>query len=556
MEILVIDDDMPTVDVIKNAVNWEKFGIEKVHTAYNISSAKEIFANNPVSLAICDIEMPMGSGLDLIKWAREEKYDAEFIFLTSHEKFDYARQAIEYNASGYVVKPFNADRMEAELNTAIQKIREKENSQKASQYEEWYSGNLTYVEESFWTDLLLQRIIADREIIRKESEHRRLDINADISYRIILIASGNMSLIEENWGKNGTGQYEEELQKTVADLSGGEISAGRCINYHVKNMLYTAIILEEYSGDEDDNGIKDDEIESAGFDKTEFDIGDVCGKIIETSQEKLKNTVTIYISNLYAIENLSSARVHLEELDKNNVASKGKVFRENDEIVMSSEKGHMLDQEEIRLLLNEKKKKELLNLLKFSMESLASKKMLDAAALNDIRQDLLQTVYVYLHSKEIQATQLFAGETAENLERASTESLMNMVRWQVFLISKTIDYVSEVEQSDSIVQKAKNFIHEHYMEEISRTEVAAVVYLTPEYMAKMFKKEEGVSIKQYISDYRVQKAKELLSNPSVRISDVATNVGFDNFSYFSTVFKKTTGYTPGEFHAMTTGAGE
>ena len=229
---------------------------------------------------------------------------------------------------------------------------------------------------------------------------------------------------------------------------------------------------------------------------------------------------------------------------------------ENDEIVMSSEKGHMLDQDEIRLLLNEKKKKELLNLLKFSMESLAAKKLLDAAALNEIRQDLLQTVYVYLHSKEIQATQLFANETAENLERASTESLMNMVRWQVFFISNTIDYVSEVEQSDSIVQRAKNFIHEHYMEEISRTEVAAVVFLTPEYMAKMFKKEEGVSIKQYISDYRIQKAKELLSSPSVRISDVAADVGFDNFSYFSTVFKKTTGYTPGEFHAMTMDQGD
>ncbi|WP_026495531.1 response regulator transcription factor [Butyrivibrio sp. WCD3002] len=561
MQIIVIDDDMPTVDVIKNAVNWEKFGIDKVHTAYNIATAKDIFANNPVSLAICDIEMPMGSGLDLIKWAREEKYDAEFIFLTSHEKFDYARQAIEYNASGYVVKPFNADRMEAELITAIHKIHEKENSQKASQYEEWYSGNLTYVEASFWTDLLLQRILADRDAIGKEAEHRRLEVTADLNYKIILIASGNVSLIEENWGKNATGRYEEELQKVVIELGNGQIPPGRCISYHVKNMLYTAIILEEDNDDEEDENLHDAVVDgelskNAQARAMELDIGEFCEKIIETAGEKLKNTVTIYISNPYEIEKLSSARVHLEELDKNNVASKGKVFRENDEIVMSSEKGHMLDQDEIRLLLNEKKKKELLNLLKFSMESLAAKKLLDAAALNEIRQDLLQTVYVYLHSKEIQATQLLANETAENLERASTESLMNMVRWQVFFISKTIDYVSEVEQSDSIVQRAKNFIHEHYMEEISRTEVAAVVFLTPEYMAKMFKKEEGVSLKQYISDYRVQKAKELLSNPSVRISDVAANVGFDNFSYFSTVFKKTTGYTPGEFHAMTTGSGE
>ena len=538
MEIIVIDDDMPTVDVITDAVNWDKFGIEKVHTAYNISTAKSIFENNPIGIAICDIEMPMGSGLDLIKWVRENGYEAEFIFLTSHEKFDYARQAIEYNASGYVVKPFNADRMEAELTTAIQRIREKENSQRASQYEEWYSGNLTYVEVGFWNDLLFQRILADREVIEKEASHRRLMIDVSARYNIVLIASGNISIIEEKWGKDRVGQYEEELTSTVVKMGDGRIPANRCISYHVKNMSYTAVIL-----DSEDVMDMDDILKLSG---------DITGYV----SDKLNNTITIYISNPYKIEKLCSARSHLEELDKNNVASKGKVFRENDEIVMSSDKGHMLDQEEIRLLLNEKKKKELLNLLKFSMENLAAQKKLDAAALNEIRQDLLQTVYVYLHGKEIQATQLFANDTAENLERQATDSLMNMVRWQVFLLSQTIDYVSEVEQSDSIVQRAKNFVHEHYMEDISRTEVAAVVYLTPEYMAKMFKKETGISLKQYISDYRVQKAKEMLSSPTVRISDVAANVGFDNFSYFSTVFKKTTGYTPGEFHTMTTGKTE
>ena len=91
MEVVVIDDDISTVDVIVANVDWDKFHIDKVHTAYNITGAKKIFKENDISIAVCDIEMPMGSGLDLIKWVREEKIDAEFIFLTSHEKFDYAR---------------------------------------------------------------------------------------------------------------------------------------------------------------------------------------------------------------------------------------------------------------------------------------------------------------------------------------------------------------------------------------------------------------------------------------------------------------------------------
>ncbi|WP_024864965.1 response regulator transcription factor [Butyrivibrio sp. FCS014] len=528
MDSIVIDDDLSTVEVIVSNTDWDKFHIDKVYKAYNIAAAKKIFLEHDISVAVCDIEMPMGSGLDLIKWARENKIDTEFVFLTSHEKFDYARQAIEYEASGYVVKPFNADRMEAELTTALQKRSDRSKIRKAAQYEEWYAGSLEYVEGSFWDDVLQQRILADRAIIGKEIERRRLLVDPDAEYRLILIASGNLEGIEETRGKDLAGLYEKELADYAAEHLGGGAISSRIVNYHLKNLIYTAVIAKA----------------DISFPEQEF---------VDEAKEKLKNVITVYISNPCNIEKLYEARLHIEELDKNNVASKGRIFHENDEIVLASEKGHMLDQEQIRLLLNEKKKKELLNLLKFSMESLAAQKKLSAAVLTEIKQDLLQIVFVYLHSKEIQANQLFANEAFVSLEDQATESLVNMMRYQVHLISRTIDYVSEVEQSDSIVQRAKKYVHDHYKEDISRTEVAESVFLTPEYMAKMFKKETGISLKQYISDYRISVAKELLASPGARISDVASEVGFDNFSYFSTVFKKTTGYTPNEYQAMATG---
>jgi two-component system response regulator YesN len=101
--------------------------------------------------------------------------------------------------------------------------------------------------------------------------------------------------------------------------------------------------------------------------------------------------------------------------------------------------------------------------------------------------------------------------------------------------------------------KGESFIKEHYQENITRTDIASTVYLTPEYMAKIFKKETGVSLKQYLSDYRISKAKELLTEPNIRVTDAAQQVGFDNFSYFSTVFKKATGLTPIEYHLEVTG---
>ena len=68
MNVLIVDDDMATVDVICKSVNWSALHIDKVMTAYNIEKAKEILADTPADIVVCDIEMPMGNGTELLKW--------------------------------------------------------------------------------------------------------------------------------------------------------------------------------------------------------------------------------------------------------------------------------------------------------------------------------------------------------------------------------------------------------------------------------------------------------------------------------------------------------
>lgn len=77
--------------------------------------------------------------------------------------------------------------------------------------------------------------------------------------------------------------------------------------------------------------------------------------------------------------------------------------------------------------------------------------------------------------------------------------------------------------------------------------IAEEFYVSPEYLGKVYKRETGKSLKDSISEYRIQKAKELLLTPNVRIGEVAMQVGFDSFTYFSTMFKKYTGVTPNEY---------
>lgn len=73
MQVLIVDDDMATVDVIQNTVDWKKLEVSQVFTAYNISNAKRILLENNIDIIISDIEMPQGSGIDLLEWFREQE---------------------------------------------------------------------------------------------------------------------------------------------------------------------------------------------------------------------------------------------------------------------------------------------------------------------------------------------------------------------------------------------------------------------------------------------------------------------------------------------------
>lgn len=97
------------------------------------------------------------------------------------------------------------------------------------------------------------------------------------------------------------------------------------------------------------------------------------------------------------------------------------------------------------------------------------------------------------------------------------------------------------------VQLALKFIRSHYAQPISQEQVAAEVYLTPEYFSRIFKEETGVTFVNYLADIRLHHSLQLLDSTALRVQDVAQQVGYPNVSYFSTVFKKKYGMSPYEY---------
>ena len=98
-----------------------------------------------------------------------------------------------------------------------------------------------------------------------------------------------------------------------------------------------------------------------------------------------------------------------------------------------------------------------------------------------------------------------------------------------------------------VITRAKQYIEEHHAEDISLGEVAKSVHTSLYYFCKIFKKHTGIHFTEYVSRVRVEKAKNLLLNPNLRISEIAYEVGFQSLTHFNRVFKKIVRQSPTEF---------
>lgn len=107
--------------------------------------------------------------------------------------------------------------------------------------------------------------------------------------------------------------------------------------------------------------------------------------------------------------------------------------------------------------------------------------------------------------------------------------------------------VDGVSQQKFVILKAQEYIEENYQRSIKIADVAEYVCLNPVYFSHVFKQQKGVGFVDYLTDFRIQKAIELMHNPTLTINAIATSVGFFSSRYFAETFKKRKGVTPSEY---------
>jgi len=143
----------------------------------------------------------------------------------------------------------------------------------------------------------------------------------------------------------------------------------------------------------------------------------------------------------------------------------------------------------------------------------------------------------------------FAGKVVSQKEHDSTVQLLSIFAQHLAMLSNQV-FIQQENAEPPVITKARAYIAEHQTEEIKLGQVAKAVNMSSYYFCKMFKKVAGINFTDYVARIRIEKSKNLLLNPNLRISEIAFEVGFQSLTHFNRVFKKILGQSPTEYRSQ------
>ncbi|MFD0620543.1 response regulator [Paenibacillus sp. GCM10027629] len=527
---LIVDDESHAVRGIQAGVRWEQLNIATVHVAYNIRQAREIFESHPVHVMVCDIEMPQGSGLDLLAWVREQYPRTETIFLTCHADFSYAKQALQLGSFDYMLKPVDYEELENVLEKALDKIRK---DQEIVAFEEIYrhyyklwEAHQPMVMERFWQDLIHQAIPSTPDQVKAYLEKQNIRFHASMRFLPVLIQV-------QRWHKELSSREERimeyALQNAAEEQIARNVRQAMVVSIGARKLL--AVIPVELPGT-----------------PTPAAMEEQCKAYIGACSGFFYCDLCCYIGEAVLPHEMLGMVHELQKLDANNVTRTNEMFVLNK---MKKSGGPILlpQMKEWAEMMKQGTKHKLLAEVTRYLDSLRHVEGgINAEWLHIFYQDFMQMIFFVLHVKGVQAHQVFSKSLLTEKPEAALRSLKALQEWVEFVIEAAMNHMHSALENKSIVEKVKQYIAENIGQQaLSRKDIANYVYLNPDYLTRLFKKETGMSLSDYMQQQRIECAKELLTTTVNSISDIALTSGYSNLSYFSTIFKRATRMNPIEF---------
>lgn len=517
MNFLIVDDDRFVIEALKNGLHWEKLGCEHLYTANNITEAKRILRNYRIHLLLSDIDMPNGSGLDLLAWVRENYNNIPAIFLTNYADFTYVQKALELKSFYYFLKPIEYEKLENIILDATKEFRNLSNIN-AKNFWQSFIQNTTSVKseefQQFWQ-------------LSKEN-YRKDDFFLPVVFDLL-----PYSLNTKNQLKNHFADFEEQteyLTKTFhAVFSDFQGAIAAFLMYNMEFCRYTAI-----------------------FYSTEKTIPPAllmdCENFISVVHKQTSCTLNCFVGMPSDLKEFQGNFSNLCSMINNTVDINRQL------VILGNYKSpspsiEVFDAQLSALFLENRKYDAFLEYCYQYLRKLSKSNSLSKTSLTSFQIDVLNVLYAHLKHNSVLPNKLFQSESYHSLSRVSCRSVTEMQLYLKYMIYTAKDYLNTSNSGQSIAVLLKEYADSHYTEEIHTSDIADVFFIDSDYGSKLFKKEFGISFKNYIIQKRLETAKHLLLHTDLSINAISTSVGYENYSYFTRLFKKTMGITPIEYRA-------
>lgn len=527
-QLLIVDDEIHAVRAVQAGVNWEELSISHIHVAHNIKQAKDIFGEHPIDIMICDIEMPQGSGIELLTWVRETHALTESIFLTCHSSFDYAKEALQLGSLDYMLKPVKFQELRTVVQKGVEKVNEKREqhvSKAASQYYAMlWQTHRPILMERFWHDVMDRRLSSHPERIREALQSQNLPIQETEFFLPVLI-------YVQRWAEKLSPRDEKLMEYALRNAADDIIWRG-CEHRQFVRMsrdLYMAILPAEQLGDDRDQRLRQCLMD-----------------YIASCNHYFRCDISCYIGEEGQPHEMATRYESLIRMKDSILNGNNDVFFWSEEI-KSTETVDVIRMNVWLKMLEQGAYDAILAESEQYLNSLQAVEGLKAEVLQQFLQNFLQMLYHFFQFKEWQAFQVLGEEVSVERMSQAVRSLTDLRIWVRTALIRTIEFSRQANDNETVMDKVKSFISQHVSQSISREDIARHVHLHPDYLSRLFKKETGQSIVEYILDEKMTIARELLSGTELSVSDVASSVGYSNFSYFSKVFKNAVHMNPNEY---------
>lgn len=536
IKVFLVEDEMVIRRGIKNSIDWEKEGYIFCGEASDGELAYPMIIKEKPDILITDIRMPFMDGLELCKLVKKELPNIKILILSGYDEFDYAKEAIRLGVTEYLLKPISSGKLLEALNGVSESIRrEKEDKDLVRKYMEEMRENTEHEKQKFFEQMIAGNLsMADALETGKKYE---MNLSAGM-YNLLLF---RFTLGEEN-RKSGEllGEAEYAIEKLTERLEyvfefqrGVE---GWAFLLMADNEEQMSERVKELSKDLEE--IMKNYSTIAYFGGIEQPVARLreLEESFREAERALAARFTMELNRIISVEDIRMAQ-NVDTLDDIEITSFGEIEKTRTMLEKFLNNGAEDEIDEfVDVYINELPEENLKSVL--------------------MRQYIIMDAYIVMMSfcekiEGIEGEMQAQSEELKNSMKTSQtlEEIKNYIRMLLKKIIGVRDTISGRRYSD-IIEIAKDQIRKTYMsDEISLNTIAAEVGMSPSYFSSIFSKEMGKTFVEYLTEIRMDRAKELLMCSSMKTSEIGYEVGYKDPHYFSYIFKKTQNCTPKEFRA-------